>query len=166
MTADATTADATTAAATTGVLRRQFQLTIDCADPDLLAHFWMAALGYVAQPPPEGHATWWDFWRSIGVPDDENYDGLDSIVDPEGRSPRIWFQQVPERKSVKNRLHLDIHASGGRANPLDVRRERVIAEADRLVRLGASQVRELSGDGVDHFGITMADPEGNEFCIN
>ncbi len=144
----------------------KFQLTIDCAEPDLVGHFWMSALGYVAQPPPDGHATWSDFWRSIGVPEDELYDDVDSIIDPEGRGPRIWFQKVPEPKSVKNRLHLDITASGGRANELSIRRERVIAEAERLTALGASRLYELSGGGVDHFGIVMADPEGNEFCIN
>ena len=91
----------------------RFQLVIDCADPDALANFWAAALGYVLEPPPAGFATWNDYWREVGVPEDELFEGADCIVDPEGVGPRIWFQVVPDVKSVKNRLHLDIHASGG-----------------------------------------------------
>lgn len=144
-----------------------FQITIDCADPDRLARFWAEALGYRLQEPPEGFGDWAEYWRSVGVPEDELGDpGYDSIVDPAGVLPRVWFQQVPEGKTVKNRVHLDIGASGGRTNPIEVRRERVTAEADRLVALGATRVRELFTEGVDHYGITMVDPEGNEFCIN
>jgi hypothetical protein len=73
---------------------------------------------------------------------------------------------VPEPKSVKNRLHLDLRASGGRADPLTVRRAAVDARADELVALGATRLRVLSTDGLDHYGVTLHDPEGNEFCIN
>lgn len=61
--------------------------------------------------------SWNAFWRSIGVPDDElptSGDAADSIVDPDGTGPRIWFQRVPEVKTVKNRVHLDLQMSGGR----------------------------------------------------
>src|SRR5215469_16553805 len=88
-----------------------FQLVIDCRDPELLARFWAAALGYVLEPPPAGFATWDDWRRDIGLPDDELGVGTDSIIDPLGDGPRIWFHAVPEARVVKNRLHLDIHAS-------------------------------------------------------
>jgi hypothetical protein len=91
--------------------------------------------------------------------------GEDRIVDPDGSGPRIWFQVVPELKAVKNRLHLDISVSG-RAFPIETRRQRVDAEAERLAALGASYVRVLSEEGLDHYGIAMQDPEGNEFDIN
>ena len=78
----------------------------------------------------------------------------------------VWFQVVPELKAGKNRLHLDISIGGGRAFPLETRRQRVDAEAERLAGLGASYVRVLSDEGLDHYGIAMQDPEGNEFDIN
>jgi len=92
-----------------------FQLVIDCADPEPLARFWAAALGYELEPPPDGFAGWDAYWRDLGVPEDELGIGADCIVDPGGRGPRIWFQVVPDRKAAKNRLHLDIGVSGGRA---------------------------------------------------
>src|ERR1700683_5613351 len=119
----------------------RFQLVIDCKDPELLARFWAEALGYVLEPPPEGFATWDDWRRGIGFPDSELGIGADSIIDPRGDGPRIWFRMEPEAKVVKNRLHLDVHVSGGRSVverllPLPARRERVDAEARRLTDLG------------------------------
>jgi hypothetical protein len=144
----------------------RFQLVIDCADPDLLARFWAAALGYELEPPPTGFASWDDYWREVGVPEAELGIGADRIIDPDGGGPRIWFQVVPERKTVKNRLHLDIHVSGGRAVPIETRRQRVDAEAQRLADLGATMVGVLSEEGIDHYAVAMNDPEGNEFDIN
>jgi hypothetical protein len=66
---------------------------------------------------------------------------------------------VPESKTVKNRLHLDIHASGGRAIPIATRRERVNAEARRLTDLGATTIRVLEEEGIDHYGIAMKEAE-------
>jgi hypothetical protein len=149
-------------------MARKIQVTIDCADPGRLSRFWSTALGYDIQPPPDGFPTWNAFWRSIGVPEDElddENDGSDSVVDPDGVGPRIWFQQVPEGKVVKNRLHLDIDIGGGRGVPLEERRRRVTAEAERLAAEGATRLRVLQTEGMDHFGITMQDPEGNEFCL-
>lgn len=143
-----------------------YQLVVDCSSPDRLAHFWAEALHYVIAPPPSGFASWDDFYRSIGVPEDELGIGDDSIVDPAGEGPRIWFQVVPERKSIKNRLHIDVNASGGREAPLDLRRERVEAEAQRLVSLGARRLHTVSEEGLDHYAVAMTDPEGNEFDIN
>ena len=96
----------------------RFQLVIDCKDTELPARFWAAALGYVLEPPPEGFATWDDWRRDIGLPDSELGIGADSIIDPRGDGPRIWFHVMPDAKVVKNRLHLDIHVSGSRSDPL------------------------------------------------
>jgi hypothetical protein len=131
-----------------------------------MAHFWAAALHYVVAPPPQGFDSWDDWYRSVGVPEEELGAGDDRILDPDGAGPAVWFQVVPEAKSVKNRLHIDVSASGGRDVPLDVRRERVEAEADRLVALGATRVRLVSEEGMDHYAVAMLDPEGNEFDIN
>jgi hypothetical protein len=84
---------------------------IDCADPEPLARFWAAALGYELEPPPDGFASWDAYWRDLGVPEDELGIGADCIVDPGGRGPRIWFQVVPERKAAKNRLRTSISVS-------------------------------------------------------
>jgi Glyoxalase-like domain len=143
-----------------------FQLVIDCADPEPLARFWAAALRYEFEPPPAGFATWDDYWRDFGLPEEDLAIGEDRIVDPEGRGPRIWFQKVPERKTIKNRLHLDVTVSGGPATPIDTRRQRVDAEAQRLAALGATIVRVMYEEGLDHYGVSMADPEGNEFDLN
>lgn len=144
----------------------RFQLVIDCADPEPLAHFWAAALGYELEQPPEGFASWDAYWRDVGVPEEELGGGADCIVDPAGRGPRIWFQVVPDRKTAKNRLHIDIHAGGGRAVPIGTRRERVDAEAARLAGLGATIIGPLDAEGIDHYAVAMRDPEGNEFDIN
>jgi len=144
------------------------QIAIDCAEPRLLVPFWCEALGYVVEPPPGGHRTWNEYWREVGVPADElptDHDAADSIVDPKGVGPRIWFQVVPEAKAVKNRVHLDLKVSGGRAVPLPERRERIEAEAARLEALGAERLRVLTAEGLDHYGVVMQDPEGNEFCV-
>lgn len=143
-----------------------FQVVVDCADPPRLARFWADALGYRFEPPPEGFASWDDYWRDVGVPEEELGTGLDRIIDPDGRGPRIWFQAVPERKTVKNRIHFDIRASGGRAAPMEDRRQRVEAEASRLADLGATRTRVLYEEGIDHYAVAMTDPEGNEFDIN
>jgi len=144
----------------------RFQLVIDCADPEPLAHFWAAALGYELEPPPPGFASWDAYWRDVGVPEDELGTGVDRIVDPDGQGPRIWFQVVPERKAVKNRLHIDIGVGGGRAIPIETRRQRVDAEAARLADLGAVLVEVLETEGLDHYAVAMNDPEGNEFDVN
>jgi Glyoxalase-like domain len=142
-----------------------YQLVIDCSSPEPLALFWAEALQYVVATPPLGFATWDDFYRSIGIPEEELGHGIDRIEDPNGEGPAVWFQVVPDRKSVKNRIHIDVHASGG-GGSLEVRRERVEAEASRFVALGATRLRSLAGEGMDHYAVAMADPEGNEFDIN
>ena len=106
------------------------------------------------------------FWRSIGVPEDElpdDEDHTDSIVDPEGVRPRIWFLKVPEAKVVKNRVHLDLKVAGGRTVPSTTRRA-----GSRRGRAddgaGATRLRRRSG-GRRPYHVVMTDPEGNEFCV-
>ena len=144
----------------------RFQLVIDCADPDRLARFWAAALGYQLAPPPAGFATWNDYYRDLGLPEEELTGGADRISDPQGGGPAIWFQVVEAAKTVKNRLHIDVHASGERTVPLETRKQRVDAEAERLVGLGATITVVMYQEGVDHYAVGMKDPEGNEFDIN
>lgn len=149
----------------------EFQVTIDCAEPARLVRFWCEALHYVPEPPPAGYDSWYGYLRGIGVPEDELGDGpdgdyCDSVIDPDGRGPRLWFQIVPEAKLAKNRLHLDLDVGGGRRASIDERRRRVRAEADRLVKAGARQLSVLDQDGLEHVGIVMQDPEGNEFCLH
>ena len=102
---------------------------IDCADPTTLAPFWRALLGYEVE-------SWSDGWVAIL---------------PEGGGPKISFQRVPESKSGKNRLHIDLQTRD------------VPGEVSRAERLGA-QVLYPSEDPDDVF-VTMADPEGSEFCV-
>ena len=144
----------------------RFQLVIDCTDPEPLAHFWATALGYVAEPPPDGFPSWDDWRRDIGLPDSDLGVGVDSIIDPSGHGPRIWFRVEPDAKVVKNRLHLDLHVSGSRSDPLATRTQRVDAEAQRLTGLGALCTGAMSAEGLDHYAMGMKDPEGNEFDIN
>ncbi len=141
-------------------------ITIDCADPDRQSRFWMLALGYVERPAPGDFATWSDYWRSIGVPEDELDDGIDQITDPNGVGPRVWFQKVPEEKSIKNRLHLDLTVSGGRSVPPETRQAQVDTEVARLVAAGATIFRVLDDPTIDHYAVVLQDPEGNEFCVN
>lgn len=144
----------------------RFQIVIDCREPANLARFWCEALNYVIETPPKGWESWDDYWRSVGVPEEDLGVGPDCIVDPAGGGPRIWFHVVPEPKTCKNRLHFDVRASGGRDLPLAVRRGQVEAEAARLLRLGATRLETLSEEGLDHYAIAMADPEENEFDVN
>jgi hypothetical protein len=144
----------------------RFQLVMNCADADLMARFWAAALGYQLEPPPAGFATWDDWRRDIGLPESELGGGADSISDPGGAGPRIWFQVSPDGKTVPNRLHLDVRASGERALPLETRRQQVDTEAQRLAALGATVIGGMTEEGLDHYAVAMKDPEGNEFDIN
>jgi hypothetical protein len=144
----------------------RFQIVIDCRTPDPLAKFWMSALGYVPEPPPPGFSDWDAYWRSRGLPEEDLGVGVDSIVDPTGAGPRIWFQTVDEPKTLKNRLHFDLGASGGRDVPFEERKRRVEAEADRLVGLGATRLGVFPTTVVGHYAVSMLDPEGNEFDIN
>jgi hypothetical protein len=146
-----------------------WQLTIDCKDSARLNAFWCEALGYVLEPAPDGWDSWLAYWRAAGIPEEElegAEEGSGAIVDPEGVRPRIWFQEVPEPKSGKNRLHVDIrHTPGREAMPYAERRASVDAEVERLVALGATVAYVNAPEGVDYYAQTLRDPEGNEFCV-
>ncbi len=112
-------------------------ITVDCRDPFELARFWRGALGYV------------------DTPDDRNEpaDPEAQIIDPRGLHPGLLFIGIPEPKSVKNRVHLDVVPEGTRD-----------AEVERLLGLGATLVDDLrTADGAGW--AVLADPEGNEFCV-
>ena len=139
----------------------QVQVVIDCADPSRLAAFWALALGYQEQAPPEGYATWEDALRAWNVPEDQ-WNSRSAIVDPDGVGPRLFFQQVPEGKVVKNRVHLDINAGVGIADD-DERRRTIAAKVASLTDAGASVLHEMEERG--EYWVVMQDPEGNEFCV-
>ena len=140
-----------------------WKITVDCADAARLMRFWKEALGYVDAPPPEGWDSWEAWLRHFEVPEEEWDDG-GVLVDPEGRLPRLSFLKVPEGKSAKNRMHLDLQVSGGRHVDQATRRDRILAHVERLVGAGGSVLQEHEFDGeLDH--VVMADPEGNEFCV-
>lgn len=120
-------------------------LGCDAADPHRLAAFWALALGYADEP---GY----------------DFEGGASLVDPEGLLPAIGFLKVPEGKTSKNRMHIDIRVAGGRPVDQALHEQWMRAKAAELVAAGATVVREDAFDGqLDH--IVMQDPEGNEFCV-
>ena len=146
-----------------------WQLTIDCSDTSRLVAFWSEALGYVPEPAPDGWDSWLAYWRAAGIPD-EDLEGAEAgsgaIIDPEGVRPRIWFQEVPEPKAGKNRLHLDLrHTPGREAMPYAERKASVDAEVERLVGLGATVAYVNAPEGADYYAQTLRDPEGTEFCV-
>ena len=139
-----------------------FGVTFDCAHAGNLAEFWAAALGYEVQPPPPG----FDSWKAWCEANDVEYDPghMSAISDPEKKGPRLLFIRVPEPKTAKNRMHLDVHASPGPNASAEERISAVQAKARELEGLGAETVSELKQE----FGavwLVMTDPEGNEFCV-
>lgn len=138
---------------------RQFQVTFDCAGPRRLAGFWCEVLGYVVSPPPAGFATWDDFDRSR-APEDRG--AWYACGDPSGAGPRLFFQRVPEGKTAKNRVHLDVRVGTGLVG--EERLAALEAECARLLPLGAVRERLLY-DGKDSC-MVMRDVEGNEFCLD
>ena len=143
-----------------------WQLTIDANDPARLAQFWAEALGYRPVPPAEPATTWNAHYRAaLG---EESAFG-DRLFDPDGLRPPIWFQEVPETKAGKNRLHLDLYpTSRDDALPMDRRVEIVEERVAGLVGLGATVVERFrEGEPDDpHYHVVMHDPEGNEFCVS
>ncbi|OCC13472.1 VOC family protein [Streptomyces sp. PTY087I2] len=118
------------------------ELAIDCADPVALARFWCAVLGYEVQDADE----------------DEGVVMIGSPEVPEGKSrpgpvpPTLTFARVPEGKTVKNRLHIDV-------NPTDREQDE---EVERLLALGARRADVGQGEAG---WVVLTDPEGNEFCV-
>ncbi len=147
----------------------EFQLTIDCADPQAMVRFWAPALGYIPEPPPAGHESWRSYWQAAGVPEEELPEGAgdvpESIIDPEGKKPRIWFQQVPEGKRVKNRWHFDLKVSGGSQVPLAERKKLIGQAVEGYAAAGAQLIRVNDLPEMNHYAVAMNDPEGNEFDV-
>ncbi|MEU5907017.1 VOC family protein [Micromonospora sp. NPDC047527] len=145
-------------------MARDMQITFDCADPAGLATFWTEALGYQVQGPPGDFASWEQALEAMGVPP-ENRNDASAVVDPDGSGPRLFFQRVPEHKQVKNRVHIDVRAAPGLEG--DERMGALEAEAERLVSHGATRLsRHEPAPPLGAGHIIMADPEGNEFCLD
>jgi hypothetical protein len=143
-----------------------WQLNFDANDPVLLARFWAQALGYQPAPPAEPDTTWHQHYRArLGA--ETAFDNR--LFDPAGLRPPLWFQQVPETKAGKNRLHLDLYPTGrDSALPQERRVEMVEAKVAELVGLGARVQRRDRDDDPDDpiYYVVMHDPEGNEFCVS
>ena len=153
-------------------MSRHIQVTFDAHDPRALSSFWRDVLGYVHPGPPgvdlsEGEdplAAWEEFLAGIGVPEDQR-NTRSAIEDPDGNGPRVFFQQVPEDKVAKNRVHLDVRAAPDLQG--DERMAALEGECERLVALGATRLRRVEpAPPMDAGHIVMADPEGNEFCLD
>ena len=139
-----------------------FQVAMDSTAPHELAQWWATALGWQVEPSDpdfirqmiaEGHASDADTTTHRGV---LVWKEGAAVFDPDKRagSPRLFFQLVPETKSGKNRMHLDLRVSPDAPD----------AVVERLIAAGAARVYE--GRQGPHTWVTMADPEGNEFCVS
>jgi hypothetical protein len=143
---------------------REVQVTFDAGDPGALAAFWAEALGYRLQAPPPGFDSWDQALDAMGVPP-EHRNNASALVDPDGAGPRLFFQRVPEGKQAKNRVHLDVRAAPGLAG--EARMAALEAECERLVARGARRLQRYEPSPPLEGGhIVMADPEGNEFCLD
>ncbi|GAB3820142.1 VOC family protein [Tessaracoccus terricola] len=150
----------------------KIQLTFDAHSPQALGLFWAEVLGYVVDPPPGGQIgtpeetlqAWFTALKEFGVPESE-WDSRFAVIDPDGVGPRVFFERVPEPKTAKNRLHIDVRAAEGLAG--DARMAALEAECARLLELGATRLRRHEPEPpLSNGWIVMADPEGNEFCLD
>jgi len=144
-------------------MAKDMQITFDCADPGALAAFWAEVLDYVAQPPPDGFDTWDAALDAWGVPPDQR-NSRSALIDPDGTHSRVFFQRVPEGKTVKNRVQLDVRTAPGQEG--DERMASLEAEAERLIALGGSRFKRFEPGPMEAGFIVMQDPEGNEFCLD
>ncbi|MEU4773414.1 VOC family protein [Micromonospora sp. NPDC023644] len=136
----------------------RISLTLDCRDAKLLGEFWKTALGYVDEPPPAPFQSVEEWHASFNLPEDDPVDDVAWLCDPDGVGPALSILKVPEPKTAKNRLHIDVRVPG-HGTP-DERWARIRAEAERLVEAGGTVLEDFTGHHV-----VMADPEGNEFCV-
>lgn len=141
------------------------QVVIDCAAPHVLADWWAETLGWEVEPQDEafirsmvdkGFATETETTTHNGALVWKTATALRPPAPAGPGQPRVLFQQVPEAKTVKNRVHLDLRV---RDDAFDL-----TAFRESLVDRGATEVGE--GQQGPHRWITLADPEGNEFCID
>ncbi|MGR6918795.1 VOC family protein [[Actinomadura] parvosata] len=116
-------------------------MTIDCHDPETVAAFWCEVLDFKVIDRNEGKVEICSWEPTI------------EQVLTRQMPPTLQFIQVPEGKTVKNRLHLDV-------SPIDGSRD---DEVTRLLGLGA--IKRDVGQGPDRSWVVMADSEGNEFCV-
>ena len=139
----------------------RFQICIDADDPPLLNRFWAAAVGYVAE---DHHDQVTELLAAGHLPAEEaiEIDGRMAFAtaaasrDPGGVGPRLLFQHVPEPKTVMDRIHVDL--------PRGLDADGRGIEVERLVALGATKLWD--GQQGPSTWVTLADPEGNEFCIS
>lgn len=144
-------------------MARTIQVTFDAADPGALSRFWCDTLGYEIDAPPAGHASWDEALEAFGVPR-EKWNSASACHDPDGDGPRLFFQQVPEPKVAKNRVHIDVRVVPDLRG--DERMAALEAECERLVAIGATRIRRHDPDGRELGFIVLTDPEGNEFCLD
>ena len=136
-----------------------FQVVIDAADPHALADWWAEALGWQVERQDEAFIRRMVDTGAAAESDTTTHRGAlvwavgAAITSPDPHRPRVLFQRVPEAKTVKNRVHLDLRVG-------DERREEEVA---RLLRLGATELYRASQGPFEW--ATLADPEGNEFCV-
>ncbi len=140
---------------------KKVQVTFDCASPRAVAQFWKAVLGYVDPPVPAGFDSWDAYEASLP---EERRDPNRACQDPDGVGPRLYFQRVPESKTVKNRVHLDVRVGAGLVG--ERRLAALEAEATRLEALGARRLYLLTADEENESCLVMQDVEGNEFCLD
>jgi hypothetical protein len=156
-------------------MSRTVQVTVDCHDPERLARFWAEALGYTIPGPPgvqtrcrrrSRSLAWKEFIADLGIelgPEDMRA----AIEDPEQAGPRLFFQTVPEPKTVKNRRAPRRPCCAPGLDG-DERMDALEAECTRLTetRRNARLRRTDPDPPLEHGFIVMADPEGNEFCLD
>lgn len=135
------------------------QVVFDASDPHAQSRFWAVALGYQVEDHSAVVAALLDSGRlpaeeALEVDGRRVFRDVATCVDPDGSGPRLFFQRVPEPKTTKNRVHLDLHVGP----------ERAAAEVERLVALGASVAWVIADRGP--VTTTLRDPEGNELCVS
>ena len=133
-------------------MTRTVQVSFDAHHPEQLLRFWCEVLDYELEPLSEPARAG---LLAMGLDPDSSGRLFAAAVDPAGVGPRLLAQQVPEGKTAKNRLHLDVHLGAGP--------DEVAVQVRRLVALGATHVRTQTEHG-SHWAV-LTDPEGNEFCV-
>lgn len=143
-------------------MHEQFQVVFDAKDPQRLAAFWAIALHYELELPPPEYDSWEEFADKMGIPE-EDRDKMAALV-PKGKTGnRILFQKVPEPKTAKNRVHIDVPCGVDRHLPKLERLAGIEAKVAELVAAGGTEIGSRSEWGA--VWTVMEDPEGNEFCV-
>ena len=142
--------------------RPRIQIAVDAHDPHALCRFWAAALDYeiedhhdqIVALAEQGHLSLDDEQVTIELDGRRVFATAAACVDPDGTGPRLLFQTVPEPKTVKDRIHIDVSPVAGSTRD---------EEVARILALGATRADVGQGDDVGW--VVLADPEGNEFCL-